>query len=443
MQSAKIIASKGKSVELKELEGIFSCLLEHKVAETSAQFEYTGPKISPECWDQVLRFFKWSYFDSKSEAQVRLFVHPEHGWMAHAFPQKGGTGMTTKEIESEDAKTQRAAIPAGYTAFGTVHHHCSMSAFQSGVDQEDESSVDGLHITVGNVDKEQMDLHCRIYVKGNKFEPNLAAFWDIGGEMLPFVELIKSLAFSEDQVADKIARRQMGKSPPVITGTEIGFPQQWKENYILPARSAHSWDWQSGQHDGWEKLPNGCWVRKKEEEAKRPANGTTVWCYHCKSMVGDHFSDNCPKGADIRSGRKNKKNKKKYHEGTTFGALVNEAEAVEEFLVRMKLRGYTDEDALLGFLEGLGSDEEAHEVIMQIAWTHNFKIKDIATEAYKEMKARDDEELEAAAQEALAAAGLEGKDDTESQVAEAKEGTALSPVEQAQLAGMMNAADYD
>src|SRR5208282_1810415 len=205
MQSAKIIASRGKSVELKELEGIFSCLLEHKVSETTGQFEYTGPRISVECWEGVLRFFKWTYQDSKSESQVRLFVHPVHGWMAHAFPQKGGTGLTTKEIESEDAKAQRAAIPEGYTAFGTVHHHCAINAFQSGVDLEDESAVDGLHITVGNVDKEQMDLHCRLYVKGNKFEPNMAAFWDIGSEMLPFVGLIKELSFDENQVADKLA----------------------------------------------------------------------------------------------------------------------------------------------------------------------------------------------------------------------------------------------
>jgi len=91
MKSAIITASSGKSVEEKKFNGVFSCLLEHEVKATKAQFEYTGPKISPNEWAQMMAFFEWTQATERSEAQVRLFVHPVHGWKAWAFPQKGGT----------------------------------------------------------------------------------------------------------------------------------------------------------------------------------------------------------------------------------------------------------------------------------------------------------------------------------------------------------------
>ena len=90
MNAGKIISSAGKSVEIKQCVGLFDCLMEHKVSETTAKFNWTGPKISEEMWREVLAFFRWSQVNHKSEAQVRLFVHAEHGWLAWAFPQQGG-----------------------------------------------------------------------------------------------------------------------------------------------------------------------------------------------------------------------------------------------------------------------------------------------------------------------------------------------------------------
>ena len=45
--------------------------------------------------------------------------------------------------------------------FGTVHHHCSTSAFQSGTDEADETNREGFHFTIGNLDKEDIDIHFR------------------------------------------------------------------------------------------------------------------------------------------------------------------------------------------------------------------------------------------------------------------------------------------
>ena len=230
MNAAKLITSAGKSVEFKQANGLFDCLMKHKVSETTATFDWKGPKITEEAWNQILSFFQWSFKQNRSESQVRLFVHPEHGWLAWAFPQQG-MGMTTREVENDDSKKQRAEIvPPGYLAFGTVHHHCDMSAFQSGTDERDEEGVDGLHITVGDIGKEKFSMDTRLYIKGNKFTPNMGAFFNIGAEHEPHLEWMATVGYKTDEARDHIARLMM--CLPVSEDTL--FPELWKSNYIIP-----------------------------------------------------------------------------------------------------------------------------------------------------------------------------------------------------------------
>lgn len=228
-KSAIITESSGKSVEFKEEAGLFTCLLEHEVKSTKAEFDWQGPKINSQQWQELLAFFAWTYATEKSEAQARMFVHPVHGWRIWAFPQEGGTGMTTKEVDNEDTKAQRAAFGDGFVQFCTVHHHCSSPAFQSSVDLNDEKNVDGLHITIGRLDAAQFDIHCRLYVKSHRFEPNLSSFWDIGDDSRQKIEFVTSLGFEGDKLADKIARKQMCEPP----AKHVIFDKQWELNYLL------------------------------------------------------------------------------------------------------------------------------------------------------------------------------------------------------------------
>lgn len=278
MIAGTITQSSGKCVELKEKAGLFDCLLEHKVSETKATFKWTGPKISREMWNQILAYFKWTYDTEKSEAQVRLFVHPELGWMAWAFPQKGGTGMTTKEIEGEEFNKQRAEmIPAGYVAFGTVHHHCSSGAFQSGTDTWDEQNVDGLHITVGNMDKPNHTLDCRLYMKSNKFSPDMCVFWNIADDNVPHLMWLEALSYDINKMCNDIARKEMGVAPPADTV----FPEKWKENYIVPTpvtygmlnhqqQSGHLTHWQG--NGGAKGETNGAESSKSETPNASPGS---------------------------------------------------------------------------------------------------------------------------------------------------------------------------
>jgi hypothetical protein len=206
--------------EKKELDGIIEVTFAHEVSKTTHRAVYSGPFIDPKLWHQVMSFFRWTYETYKSESQVRLFIDPvASAWVAWAAPQESGTGMTAHEIDSEDAKKQRAELPnaAKLVLFGTVHHHCSAGAFQSGTDETNEKSQDGLHITVGKIDSGEHDIHSRLYISGVKFDPDLSLVWDIGEE-------IRSLIPQE--LHHKVAVHQMTRK------VEEEFPAMWRENMI-------------------------------------------------------------------------------------------------------------------------------------------------------------------------------------------------------------------
>ena len=247
--AATMIETNGKTAQLVESAGLFQCLMDHEIKSTTATFQWSGPKITKLQWQEMLAFFRWTQKEFKSEAQVRLFVHPVHGWLIWAFPQTGNTSLTTHECHNDDTKTQRASIGEGFVAFGTIHHHCNIAAFQSGTDLADEKKVDGLHITIGNMEASEHSIHCRMYIKGSRFEPSMDAFWDIGPEMEATMKVVEDIGFVTDKLRDSLARKQMSQPAP----EEAVFNEQWKSNYLVEKpkvyESTKTPDWTpSGPH---------------------------------------------------------------------------------------------------------------------------------------------------------------------------------------------------
>jgi len=227
-------AENKKLKQVKEFGGLMTCILEHDIAKTTADYEWTGPKMDPEMWRQVLAFFRWTYDTTKSESQVRLYVnYKTRVWRAWAFPQKEGTGMTALEIDNPEAQEQRKQFSdgEGWLYYGTVHHHCAASAFQSGTDEANEKGQDGLHITVGRIDSPQYDIHTRLYQSGYKLvDFDMAEFWDVGDPLAGIPEHIKAMLPADAK--KKFIAIQMG-TPPAATQE---FPEIWRTNLIRPPR---------------------------------------------------------------------------------------------------------------------------------------------------------------------------------------------------------------
>lgn len=221
-----IKTNKPQVSEIKEIPGLLACRTEYEVKTARGRLDYSGPRFAPEMWHQVMSFFRWTHKEMQSESQVRLYVNHQLGrWGAWAFPQVARTGMSARELpvpETPDKAQERFASwqsePSDdWLYFGTAHHHCSTSAFQSSTDEQNEWNQDGLHITAGKMDADQHDSHARLYLGGNCFEPDLSLFWPVDPDLAARVP---------PGLHNELARFQMcGK-------VTVDFPAAWRANLM-------------------------------------------------------------------------------------------------------------------------------------------------------------------------------------------------------------------
>lgn len=356
----KLISTRSKVKETRDFPGLISCTMEHEVKQSTGTARFTGPYIPEEVWKKILSFFAWTYETTKSESQVRLYVNTSAStWDAWAFPQEARTGMTAKEIACPDAEAQRARFGEGWVYFGTVHHHCSASAFQSGTDESNENHQDGLHITVGNIDKAQHDLHCRFYLNGCKFDPDMSEFWPIGEELVEALPI---------ELWDKVARFQMGKS------SRVEFPTEWRTN-LIEVKSVFP----MGPQPGGTWVPGAGWVPNKPDIGSGVVGG------------GNGKVDLPGRYLDTRLGI----------EKTPWR---REVECVAEILEELAKGGCSSEDARELFMELEASS--AFDSVVTISQRHSVNFLDVmqdwdrivdGIEQSRKMLAQDNDKLDEAA----------------------------------------------
>jgi hypothetical protein len=214
--------------EVKHVPGLADAQIEYELKSARGTLNYTGPKFTPEMWHPILSFFRWTHEQHQSECQVRLYVNVKLGrWGAWAFPQAARTGMTAKELPVKESPEQAKVRFAFWQSepsddwlyFGTVHHHCSASAFQSSTDEQNEWNQDGLHITSGKMDQERHEVDARFYLDGKGYEADLARFWLIDPMLADQVPAT---------LHHQLALHQMGAK------VVIEFPEVWKQNLVEP-----------------------------------------------------------------------------------------------------------------------------------------------------------------------------------------------------------------
>src|SRR5215475_3171385 len=169
----------------------------------------------------VLRFFL------SADKQSKIIIRP--------YTQIYGTGMHVEEAPTKEDYEETAAL--GLTDIGTVHSHCTAKAFASGIDTRDEEKwPGGLHMTVGNLDEKQYDLHARFAwdVPGEMFEgkvvraaertlqtPNLLDWFEMPQHAEHFL-------VHEPQVQESILYYLIGKP------LKAPYPDWWKEKLVQP-----------------------------------------------------------------------------------------------------------------------------------------------------------------------------------------------------------------
>jgi len=162
----QLLTTKHGVYEYRDFGNGFAGHVPLPAAEGDPAMNWTGGRIPLSLWQDIVAFFQKSYAETKSETQVRLFYNPDtQQWRGGPVPQKYGTGMTATDLPNHHRYDELMSgyMQGGFIKFGTVHHHCSAGAFQSGVDHKDEKES-GLHITVGSLGQPKHTIHARVSV---------------------------------------------------------------------------------------------------------------------------------------------------------------------------------------------------------------------------------------------------------------------------------------
>ena len=109
----------------------------------------------------IMDFFRKVYKEHRSEAIVLLFYNEEKKTYKVIPP--------SQEVSGSAVDYNRAVTLEGYIMVGDIHSHANFSAFHSGVDDADEKSFDGLHITIGNNGDDEVSLSSSIVSNGQRF----------------------------------------------------------------------------------------------------------------------------------------------------------------------------------------------------------------------------------------------------------------------------------
>lgn len=231
------LVKNGDKLFIRKEIGPWAGLVVPEVKEEQLMHRWAGPKLSLEDWKQVLAFFEWSQAEHKSEALVQLFVDLESGRWQVIVPPQEGVGMTVKILENHPnyKATYERLGPGNWELMGTVHHHCSSSAFQSGTDHHDELSKEGLHITVGGLGSGQYSLHSRCSFRKVLTDSELGEWFEVPEAYADLPANIQSLILKHVLTVPSSGR---------VPGTH--FPELWADNYIqrqsaIMTRYGHTW----------------------------------------------------------------------------------------------------------------------------------------------------------------------------------------------------------
>ncbi len=125
-------------------------LLEHQ-----EEVQFLLPKVPALLMEEIIAFFRRVYGRLGSEAVVLLYYSTDTGQYQAKAP--------LQHVSDSECEYEIGATPSGWQLVGTVHSHCKGPAYHSADDDEDEGEMDGLHITIGDLNGE-LSFSCSLVV---------------------------------------------------------------------------------------------------------------------------------------------------------------------------------------------------------------------------------------------------------------------------------------
>jgi len=121
-------------------------------------------KIPGPVFGKIYSFFKEVYKEFGSECVALLYYNTKIKKYKTYIPDQEVSGASLDYVKNRTFKD--------YVLMCSIHSHASMSAFHSGTDSDDEKSFDGLHITLGKMNQDILDISASIVTNGTRFIVN-------------------------------------------------------------------------------------------------------------------------------------------------------------------------------------------------------------------------------------------------------------------------------
>lgn len=245
------------------LEGFLPVLVP-KLKETP-KLQWNRTKIPASLFRQVLGFFLWTHRTYRGESQVRLYYNAQENlWDIVVAPQEVSTGLSTRELASHADRIAAFAHVASdqWSCQGTIHHHCSIGAFQSGTDRNDEKMQNGLHITIGCLDDDVYAIHGRATFGGVEYTVEL-------GDWLEGYEAPNTLLGKADTVEFpevwttrlvKVEYAQHRYNTPMGFGGQTIYGAYWDDYYSQQNRNPWPADRHGRSHEANKDTKVELWV---------------------------------------------------------------------------------------------------------------------------------------------------------------------------------------
>ena len=133
--------------------------------------------LPAELLGQAWGFFRGVWNAKKSEAMVDITWSEAKGYRLFVPPQRATSGGVHANRNPEHYKGQ---------IVGTIHSHCDFNAFHSGTDHGDADTQGGLHITIGHVHQDTLDIAIMVSAGKTNWELKLNQVADGPVTVQPF-----------------------------------------------------------------------------------------------------------------------------------------------------------------------------------------------------------------------------------------------------------------
>lgn len=133
------------------------------VEQWNGFFRFKAEELPATIYAQAVSFFRWAWNTHKTEAEVIILKNIDTGLYSLFAPSQRVSHGGVHSIYNPAALDRRELV------VGTFHSHCNFSPYHSGTDEGDAREMDGLHGTIGFVDKDVPEMALMFALAGQLF----------------------------------------------------------------------------------------------------------------------------------------------------------------------------------------------------------------------------------------------------------------------------------